>query len=364
MDNAHIIHVFPSASWGGAEIYSVELAARQMQKGLRVTFWGVKDSRIISEAKARGLNIVDEPLSWRLDLLSLPRLAKKLRDLKATHLHIHWSGGVWAFFGIKLLYPVKIFYHVHLWMKHTKKDPFHLLAYQMVDRLIVAGPSAKEAILKTLPISAKKIRICPYGMDFTKFENVVCEITDTPEVGLVFGIFARIDRQKGIKEFLLAMEPLMKRHAGTHLVVVGDPTHGEAEADSYFQEIKELLKTKFDQKRIHQFGFQKNYLNLLACCQVLVAPSFHESYSLIILDAFALGIPVLSTRAGGTPDLVTDERGWLVPPQDVDALRIALNGILSDPHDVTWKSECARTYVTTHHSFENVLKKISAIYEE
>ena len=70
----------------------------------------------------------------------------------------------------------------------------------------------------------------------------------------------------------------------------------------------------------------------LAQARALVLPSFVEGLPVVIMEAFAMGRPVLSTFVGGIPELVKPgENGWLMYPGDVDSLKAALRDVLATP---------------------------------
>lgn len=356
----HIAHVFPSRSWGGAEIYCLELASRQKAKGLSVSVWGSEGSRLLNEAKKRGLQIRTQPVAQRLDLLSLPRLVKYVRKEKITHLHLHWSGGMWAFAGINAFVSVKMIYQNHLWISHYKIDPFHMVAHAQIDALIVAGRRAEANARKMWKFSAKKIHVIPYGIDLSRAKGVH---TKPDPMRLTFGLFARIDRQKGIREFLHALFSIIE-DTNIFAIIVGDPTLNESDALAYNQEIESLIDNSRFKVCIRRLPSTPEYLKLLGECDVLVVPSYHESYSLMILDAFMLGKPVLATDSGGTPDLVTDERGWLVPAKDAHALSEKMKSIsASGAQEISKRGVSAREYVEREHAFDKVATQIIAIYK-
>jgi glycosyltransferase involved in cell wall biosynthesis len=69
--------------------------------------------------------------------------------------------------------------------------------------------------------------------------------------------------------------------------------------------------------------------DLMRAHSVYCLPSYGEPFATTILEAMACGVPVVATRAGGIPDLVTEDGGRLVPPRDADALAAALVEVLS-----------------------------------
>ncbi|MHB1864100.1 MAG: glycosyltransferase family 4 protein, partial [Gemmatimonadaceae bacterium] len=83
---------------------------------------------------------------------------------------------------------------------------------------------------------------------------------------------------------------------------------------------------------VHLAGFRTDVDELLAAARVAVLSSRFEGLPLVIMDAFALGVPVAATAGSGTPELVTDnDTGLLVPVGDAHALGAAIARIVNDP---------------------------------
>lgn len=73
-------------------------------------------------------------------------------------------------------------------------------------------------------------------------------------------------------------------------------------------------------------GWQEDPFSWISAFDLFVFPSLHEGLGSILLDVLRAGIPVVASRAGGIPDVITDDNGILVQPNDVDSL---VQGILS-----------------------------------
>ena len=79
-------------------------------------------------------------------------------------------------------------------------------------------------------------------------------------------------------------------------------------------------------------GFKKDIQPWIQACDLLVNPSLTEGVPNVILEAMALGTPVVATRVGGVPDLVQDQQcGVLVPPGDPEALAVAIHDLFQRP---------------------------------
>ncbi|MCB0413426.1 MAG: glycosyltransferase family 4 protein, partial [Bdellovibrionales bacterium] len=242
----------------------------------------------------------------------------------------------------------------------------HKILYKQIDKVIVAGKNSARDLLLTHPISESQVALLPYGLDTHRFDN----ITDhrkkfsIQENDLFLGVFARIDRQKGIKELLLAIQSLISEGLSIKALFMGDKTIGDPDAVAYQNEIQEIMKDEVLQKNVTFKGFQRDYLGYVNSVDLMVLPSYKETYALTILDAFYLKKPVLSTNAGGTPELVSTERGWLALPKSTPSLAEKLKEIYAQKQTLQTKGQNAHDYICKNHVFSAVLTKLEEIYTQ
>src|SRR5207244_9641339 len=92
----------------------------------------------------------------------------------------------------------------------------------------------------------------------------------------------------------------------------------------------EDLTTRLDARDCIRFlGHRDDARELLAACDVYANSSISEGISLTILEAMAAGIPVVATNVGGTPEILDDTCGRLVPARDSASLASALSDLES-----------------------------------
>ena len=133
----------------------------------------------------------------------------------------------------------------------------------------------------------------------------------------------RLCEQKGQIVLLQAAQLLLKRGVHLELVLAGD---GEMRRD-----IEELIREcgLGESVRITGWISGEQVLRELQAARALVLPSFAEGLPVVIMEAMALGRPVISTFVAGIPELVqAGENGWLVPAGDVEALADAMQACL------------------------------------
>jgi glycosyltransferase involved in cell wall biosynthesis len=94
-----------------------------------------------------------------------------------------------------------------------------------------------------------------------------------------------------------------------------------------------------------------------------VLPSYAEGLPMSLLEAMAAGCPVVATRVGGIPDLVTDGvDGLLIPPGDPHALAAALQRILRDPVFAQQLGNAARQTIANRYTAERSLERLEQLY--
>jgi N-acetyl-alpha-D-glucosaminyl L-malate synthase BshA len=102
---------------------------------------------------------------------------------------------------------------------------------------------------------------------------------------------------------------------------------------------------------------------LLACADLFLLPSESESFGLAALEAMACGAPVIATRAGGLPEVVSGEAGFLLDVGDVDGMGEVAARVLSDK-PLWWKmSRAARRIAEERFSTEKVVPEYERCYE-
>ena len=105
-------------------------------------------------------------------------------------------------------------------------------------------------------------------------------------------------------------------------------------------------------------------MKILKASQMLVVPSRTESIPQVIKEAFYLKVPVIATNVGGNPELVVhQETGILVPPEDPEKLKIAINNLLDDEESRRNFANNAFEFINKNFSWDVLLEKYTNLYE-
>jgi glycosyltransferase involved in cell wall biosynthesis len=117
--------------------------------------------------------------------------------------------------------------------------------------------------------------------------------------------------------------------------------------------------------RIVYVPFTDQPLAFYRLATIAALPSRIEGLSLALLEAMALGLPVVASRAGGNADLITSgETGLLVSPLDPRAWAAALERMLGDPAFAARVAAAGRDLVRREHALDRMVERTEAVYRE
>jgi len=167
----------------------------------------------------------------------------------------------------------------------------------------------------------KQVLINGSGVDLDYFGKA--GITEQP----IFLLIARLLKDKGIMEYVAAARILKKRHPLSIFQLLG-PFDSNPNMISKFQ-----IQQWQDEGVIEYLGETKDVRPYIAAANIYVLPSYREGTPRSVLEAMAMGRPIITTNAPGCRETVIDrENGFLVPVKDVDALVCAMEQLIMQPN--------------------------------
>jgi len=173
----------------------------------------------------------------------------------------------------------------------------------------------------------------------------------------VIGAIARLSPVKGLDHLIRAVPGLMQRFPNIQLLLVGD---GPAKDD--------LVRLAYQlgiADRVAICPSVEDTRLPLALMQVFVAPSLEEGFGLATVEAMAVGVPVVVSRVGGLSQVVEHGlSGWVVPPADPEAIRLAVEHLLSDSQLRQNIAQAARKRVQERFDFNRTVLEVEQVYRQ
>jgi glycosyltransferase involved in cell wall biosynthesis len=172
---------------------------------------------------------------------------------------------------------------------------------------------------------------------------------------IVVGTIANFLAQKSYPDLLAAVRVAADRVPDLSAVAVGQ---GPLEA-----EIKQAHAALGLGNRFRLLGYRSDPLRVLAACDIFALASRYEGYPVAIMEALAVGLPVVATEVGGVRDAVRDDvEGLLVPPGRPDLLARALEDLARDPERRARMAAAARAR-GRQYDIVHAVRRIEDVYE-
>ncbi len=234
------------------------------------------------------------------------------------------------------------------------------LLSNVTDKIIAVSESVKRDAIKYDRIEPLKISVIRNGVDTDKFDgakfpdNIKNEFSVT-EKDIVIGFVGRIVNSKGLIYLINAFSQLKKTYDNISLFIVGDGSL----RDDLEKEVKKIA--------IHNnvvfTGKRRNIPDFLSCFDIFVLPSIKEGLPNSLLEAMAMGKPIVAAKVGGIPEVLQNgTTGLIVPPRDPESLAKAIKSLIDDEHRAKNIGNAARKFILENYSIKSTVQKWQTLY--
>jgi glycosyltransferase involved in cell wall biosynthesis len=359
-----IAHVLSSFGRGGQERLAVDLARLQRAAGhevLGISIAPGADGPMAAAFRAVGARPASIAKRARVDP-SLPlRLAAHLRHHRVTVVHTHnphaliygapaaWLAGAVSIHSKHGMNPDL---QRRLWLRRA--------AAKLVDAYVAVTPTLATRAIEQRDCDPSRVHVIRNGIDIALFapsrraRDTMREELGIPDSAWVVATVGRLAPEKDQMLLVDAMAPLLGPNR--RLVIVGDG----AERDALRARIASIPGGRY----VHMLGERDDIQAILAACDAFALTSRTEGLPLVLLEAMATGLPVLSTPVGGIPDLVKHQvTGFLCPVGECASLTGQLASLSTDEPLSREVGAAGRHEILQHYSVESTAKTYGALYE-
>ncbi len=310
------------------------------------------------------------------DAVAVSHLVREIRRIRPHILHTHTAkagavGRTAALLSGEARPPVIVHtFHGHVLRGYF--DPIRTRFFMETERalarhttkLIAVGPQVRDDLVALTVAPAEQFTVIRLGIDLEgrvlggdDERAAMRRLFGLPESRFVVGWIGRMTAIKRVPDALRAFRGLLDRGIDAALVLVGD---GPDRVDI------ELAAAKLGVARNTYFvGYQRDVRPYYALFDTLVLPSANEGTPVVAIEALASRRPVVATRVGGVPDVVTDGKdGILVDPDNVRGLTDALATLAHDPALRERYGQAGRDAVVPRYRVERLIDDVDSLYRE
>lgn len=234
-----------------------------------------------------------------------------------------------------------IFRNHRTWYKNPIGKAVYLAA-RLAEEIIVVSKEDRHLIARNISkgVVYKKMRVV-YNGAFDSYKSLKKYRSFT------FVSTGRLVTDKGIGELIETFNEFHQEYGNSRLYLLGDGP-----------ERKKFEKMAEKNKSIRFLGYQQEPLDYVAKSHAFVLPTYHEGFSLALVEACMLELPIIATDVGGNPEIIRDmETGLLIKTRDTVSLYGAMVKIYNDKELRNRLSRSARKKYVESFDFEQIIRR-------
>lgn len=358
-----LFHLNTERTWRGGEGQTLALAQGLARRGHRSVVIAQRGGELARRSAQAGLATHEVAMRGEWDVAAVGRIAALLRAQRPAIVHMHTShahtlgvvASKWSGIG-KRVVSRRVDFSIH---RHALS--LSGLKYRYgVDRYVAISQAVRDQLVQD-GVAAERIAIVNSGVDPARFRGgdgaKARKDLGVPDGVPLVGTIAHFGWHKSLETLIAAASAVVAQVPDAWIAIVGD---GDLRPQLEAERAKSPVAS-----RIVMPGFRANVADFLAAFDLFVMPSVKEGLCTSILDAFAVGVPVVAARAGGIPELVADgATGRLVAPRDPAALSAAIVAALRDPAGNARLVAGARALLEARFTQDAMVDGTLAVYRE
>jgi glycosyltransferase involved in cell wall biosynthesis len=358
-----IVHVLSSYGVGGQERVALDLAIGQKARGHRVgviSLAGPPDGAMVEEFAQAGVETGRVTKRGGFDPTLVARLSRELWRRGADVVHTHNP--------LALIYGVpaaRLVGSAAIHTKHGKNPadrPNRLLrraAAQLAHAFVAVSDTTAAQAREQRDMPIARLHTIPNGIRLDRYApDPEARAAARVELGLgdawVVGTVGRLDEYKNQTLLVRAMAPILS--SSVRLVIVGD---GDARAD-----VEAAVAALPDPRWVVMTGRRMDVPRLVHAFDVFALSSQTEGLPLVVPEAMAAGLPIVTTAVGGLPTVVDEGVTGLLTPVDEPALAAALATLATDRERARTMGARAREVALSRYSHDRMVDAYLDLYRQ
>jgi glycosyltransferase involved in cell wall biosynthesis len=332
--------------------------------GVTVYRSGLGTPHFIRNFKTFILNI-NYLINFIPSIYSLTRIIKQ-KEIDIVHLHglLNFQGALAALFTKRLivwhfhetLYPKFLINILRLFTNFAADSIVHIS--ENTRNYYLTGPSSKEVLIYE-PVDIENFDLTSIKKE--KKDNLRKELNLRCD-DIVLGSVGNISWVKGYENLIVSMGELKKKYKNLKLLIIGKILSTQA---GYYRRLTRLVSSLGLERDIYFLRQREDIPQLLSLMDIFILPSITEGTPLSIMEAMSMKLPVIASRVGGIPEVVSEGKtGLIVNPGNPDEITNAVLNLLKDPKTRKEMGVKAREIAKKKFSLEHCVKGHEKLYKK
>jgi len=349
---------------GGMERIVAELANGLNRHEFEVEIWCIhKAGRFAHDLQKQGLTVREFKINNYYNPLNIAKLAAALRKSQADviHTHMYFASTIGRIAG-KIAGIKIIFTHVHSSYEHYNPRNLFIekILSKMTHKVICISNNVRDFVINVEKVDPSRVVIVYNGISLVKVSprGEIREAFRVSEGDIIITMVANLFENKGHKVLLKALSLLVERYGDIKCWIIGQ--------GPLRQELEEYVQQLNLSQRIVFWGERYDVPQLLSASDLFILSTIRrEGLAISLIEALAYKVPIIATKVGGIPEVITDKvNGLLIAPNEPFLLASAIEELLNNPDE---SYQYAQTgFKRFKNQFESItmVRKIESLYKE
>jgi glycosyltransferase involved in cell wall biosynthesis len=329
------------------------------------------------DKKANENNFVNYnlPMKKYVDLYSIFKIGKILKEFKPDVVHIYFITDIWLVVpAVKLFYPKAKIFLLRSMQSANMRDLARTILFNALAKVIVMSDFLKYDFLSKTRLKNNKVETIYIGVDLEKFnntstnENVLKKDYNLKDDAIIVGLVGRIDTGKGQDKFISAIKNIvdkLKLQNSTILdklnfFIVGSSEKGAG--IDYENKLKQTVENFGLADNVIFTGFRNDIPAVMNSLDIAVFPSKDEAFGLVVIEAMAMKKAVVGFNRGAFPEIILNNENGLIVEYDSALLAEGILELILDKDKRKLFGENGRKLVETKFNLETTIEKFLEMY--
>lgn len=363
MKRTNLLHLITALEPAGAENLLVNIVRKLDKRRFHVVVGYIYGSgTLATEIKRAGVKVIDLSRKGRIDPWLMIKLFLLIRKekIKIVHTHlVHASivGRIAAkLAGVKSIITTR--HYAYYRKERSLVNWIERKTAVFNDNSIAISNAVKEYMVNREKYEPDRITMIYNSVDLGLFDSGDRNVIPRNNNFLI-GSVGRLHPSKGYDTLLKSMPQVIEKFPQVKLMIAGNGTEKD--------HLEKLCTQLYISDKVIFLGRKtpEEIRNLLREINLFVLASNWEGFGLAAVEAMASGIPVVTTKVGGLPEIVEDGRtGFLVPPDQPHTLAERIIYLLKNRNLSIEMGREGRKRVETLFSLNNMIMKLESLYRE
>lgn len=369
-----VLHLMRSSEniFGAERVLLAELTALRAHEVdarfliIQETRQGTAGDMMAQAAQELSVPVIRLPVSGQFSIDMIKRLKDVIVEQSPQIIHTHgYKADVLGLAAARLAHiPVVGEISGWLFLKQRPLIRFYewmdVQALKQMDRTIVLADYYRR-LIRHMGFRAERIRVIPSGIDQAKLclqagKIIFRQSLNVPDYTPTVGMLTRLSFEKGVDVFLRCMRYVLRLYPSAQGIIFGNGPE--------LPKLTEAAQQMGIEKNIIWAGYVQESVDALLALDVVVQSSRIEALPQTLMEAMALGKPVVTTEVGGCPELVVDqETGFVVPTFDEEALASRICYLFAHPDLARKFGQAGAKRIEEKYSMQQWAKQMIRVYQ-